>query len=91
VTDRIHEQANTHCRFSHLLCSRFCHQTRKKSAVASTRLGTTNIFVVAATKNFAAATERFVGRTKHFVVVTKYFAIPISTNDFVGITKPFFP
>jgi len=49
------------------------------------------IFFVAATKNFATATKRFVDRTKHFVVVTKYFFIPISTNDFVGITKRFTP
>jgi len=48
-----------------------------------------NFFV--ATKNFAAATKRFVDRTKHFVVVTNYFFIPILTNDFVGITKPFIP
>jgi len=45
-----------------------------------------------ATKNFAAATKRFVDRTKHFVVATKnIFVIPILTNDFVGITKPFIP
>jgi len=47
-------------------------------------------FFVAANKNFAAATKPFVYRTEHFVV-TIYFFIPISTNDFVGITKPFFP
>jgi len=34
--------------------------------------------------------QRFVDRTNHFVVVTKNFIIPILTNDFVGITKPFF-
>jgi len=39
----------------------------------ATRLGKTNTFFVAATKNFAAAAKRFVDRTKHFVVVTKYF------------------
>jgi len=48
---------------------RYCSGTRKK-------LGTTNNFIVAATKNFAAATKRFVDRTKHFVVVTKYFCYP---------------
>jgi len=42
--------------------------------VTATKLGTTNKFFVAATKNFAAATKRFVGRTKHFV--TKYFCYP---------------
>jgi len=42
-------------------------------------------------KNFGAATKRFVDRTKRFVVVANIFAIPILTNDFVGITKPFFP
>ena len=57
---------------------------------AATKLGTTNNFFVAATKNFAAATKRFVDRTKHFVVVTNVFAIPILTNDYVSITKPFF-
>jgi len=41
-----------------------------------TKLGTTNIFFVAATKNFPAATRRLVDRTKHFVVVTKYFYYP---------------
>jgi len=41
----------------------------------ATKLGTTNKYFVAATKNFAAATKRFVNRTKHFVV-TKYFCYP---------------
>jgi len=44
--------------------------------LGATKLGTTNIFFVAATKNFAAATKRFVDRTKHFVVVTKSFCHP---------------
>jgi len=48
--------------------------------VTATKLGTTNNFFVAATKNFAAATKRFVDSTKHFVDVTKYFYIPILTN-----------
>jgi len=48
----------------------------KNGFVTATKLGTTNIFFVSATKNFAAATERFVDRTKHFVVVTKYFCYP---------------
>jgi len=51
-------------------------QHRKNGFVTATKLGTTNIFFVAATKNFAAATKRFVDRTKHFVVVTKYFCYP---------------
>jgi len=42
----------------------------------ATKLGTTNEFFVAATKNFAAATKCFLDRTKHFVVVTKYFCYP---------------
>jgi len=63
----------------------------KNDFVTATKLGTTNKIIVAATKNFAAATKRFVDRTKHFVVVTKYFANHILTNDFVSITKPFFP
>jgi len=50
--------------------------TEKISFVTATKLGTTNNFFVAATKNFAAATKPFVGRTKHFVVVTKYFCYP---------------
>jgi len=50
--------------------------TEKNGFVAATRLGTTNKFFVAATKNFAAATKRFVDRIKHFVVVTKYFCYP---------------
>jgi len=41
--------------------------------VTATKLGTTNTFFVAATKNFAAAAKHFVHRTKHLVVVTKYF------------------
>ena len=48
----------------------------KNGFVTATKLGTTNIFFVAATKNFAAATKCFVDRTKHFVVVTKYFSYP---------------
>jgi len=50
--------------------------TEKNGFVTATKLRTTNIFVVAATKIFAAATKRFVDRTKHFVVVTKYFCYP---------------
>jgi len=50
---------------------------KKNGFVTATKLGTTDNFFVAATKNFAAATKRFVDRTKHFVVVTKYFVIPI--------------
>jgi len=51
--------------------------TRKKNGfVTATKLGTTNKFFVAATKNFAAATKRFVDRNKHFVVVTKYSCYP---------------
>jgi len=50
--------------------------TEKYGFVTATKLGTTNNFFVAATKNFAAATKRFVNRTKHFVVVTKYFCYP---------------
>jgi len=53
--------------------------------------GNKYFFLVAATKNFAAATKRLVDRTKYFVVVTFFFAIPMLTNDFVGITKPFIP
>jgi len=49
------------------------HLHGKKWFVTATKLGTTNKFFVAATKNFAAATKRFVDRTKHFVVVTKCF------------------
>jgi len=48
----------------------------KNSFVTATKLGTTNEFFVASTKNFAATTKRFVDRTKHFVVVTKYFCYP---------------
>jgi len=48
----------------------------KNGFVTATKLRTTNIFFVAATKNLAAATKRFVDRAKHFVVVTKYFCCP---------------
>jgi len=70
----------------------FFGYTEKNGFVSATKLGTTNNFFVAATKNFAASTKRFVDRTKHFVVVTKYFCYPyFNKNDFVGITKPFIP
>ena len=49
---------------------------KKNGLVTATKLGTTNNFFVAATKNFAAVTKRFVDRTKYFVVVTKYFCYP---------------
>jgi len=42
--------------------------TGKNGFVTATKLGTTYIFFVAATKNFDAATKRFVDRTNHFVV-----------------------
>jgi len=48
----------------------------KNGSVTATKLGTTNEFFVASTKNFAAVTICFVGRTKHFLVVTKYFCYP---------------
>jgi len=48
----------------------------KDDFVTATKVGTTDKFFVAATKNFAAATKRFVDRTKYFVVVTKYFCYP---------------
>jgi len=44
----------------------------KNCFVTATKLGTTNKFFVAATKNFAAATKRFVDRTKN-VGKPKYF------------------
>jgi len=50
--------------------------TGKNGFVTATKLGTTNTFFVAATKNLAAAIKCFVDRTKHFVVVTKYFCYP---------------
>jgi len=53
-----------------------CLYTEKSGFVTATKLGTTNIFFVAATKNFDAATKHFVDRTKHFVVRTKYFCYP---------------
>jgi len=54
----------------------FAPHSEKTGFVTATKLGTTNKFFVAATKNFAAATKRFVDRTKHFVFVTKYFCYP---------------
>ena len=51
--------------------------SRKKNGfVTATKLGKTNKFFVAATKNFAAATKRFVDRTKRFVAITKCFCYP---------------
>ena len=50
--------------------------TEKNRFVTATKLGTTNKFFVAATKNFATAINRFVDRTKHFAAVTKYFCYP---------------
>jgi len=38
-------------------------RTEKNGFVTATKLGTTNKFFVAATKNFATATKRFVDRT----------------------------
>jgi len=73
------------------ISSQFSLNTEENGFVTATKLGTTNKFFVAATKYFAAATKRFVDRTKHFVVLTIFLVIPIFTNDFVGITKRFFP
>jgi len=67
------------------------YQSRKNNAfVTATKLGTTNNFFVAATKNFAAATKRFVDRTKHFVVVTKYFCYPYYNKGFCWYSKTFY-
>jgi len=54
----------------------FVRSTEKNGFVTATKLGTTNEFFVASTKNFAAATKRFVERTNHIVVETKYFCYP---------------
>jgi len=64
--------------------------TEKNGFVMATKLGTRNIFFVAATKNFAAATKRFVDRSKHFVVVTKYFCYPCFNKRFCWYNKTFF-
>jgi len=58
--------------------------------ITATKLGTTNNFFLAATKNFAAATKRFVDRTKHFVVVTKYFCYPFFLQMILLYNKTFF-
>jgi len=70
------------------LCSPLVHG--KNGFVTATKLGTTNQFFVAATKNFAAATKRFVDRTKHFVVVTKYFCYPYFNKLFCWYNKTFY-
>jgi len=54
----------------------------KNGFVTAAKLGTTDKFFVAATKNFAATTKRFVDRTKHFVVVTKCFCYPYFNKRF---------
>ena len=59
-----------------LIASSAVYTRKKNGFVTATKLGTTNEFFVASTKNFAAATKRFVDRTKHFVVVTNYFCYP---------------
>jgi len=41
----------------------------KNGFITAAKLGTTNNFFVAATKNFAAATKRLVDRTKHFLLL----------------------
>ena len=65
--------SNTPLRWVHT-CKYSCAE--ENGFVTATKLGTTNKFFVAATKNFAAATKRFVDRNKNFVVVTKYFCYP---------------
>jgi len=50
--------------------------TERNGFVTATKLGTTNKFFVAETKNFAAVSKSLVDKTKHFVVVTKYFCYP---------------
>jgi len=66
------------------------HCTEKNGFVTATKLGVTNYFFVAATKNFAAATKRFVDRTKHFVVVTKDFCYPYFNKWFCWYNKTFY-
>jgi len=56
--------------------TRVKHLHGKKWFCCGKKIGTTNEFSDASTKNFATATKRFVDRTKHFVVVTKYFCYP---------------
>jgi len=72
------------------LCGLCIVARKKKGFVMATKLGTTNAFFVASTKNFAAATTRFVDRTKHFVVVTKYFCYPYFNKCLCWCNKTFF-
>jgi len=58
--------------------------------VTATKSGTTNKFLVAATKNYDAATKRFVDRNKHFVVVTKYFCYSYFNKWFCWYNKTFY-
>jgi len=63
--------------FSTFCVPPFVAYTEKNGFVTATKLGTTNTFYVAATKNFAAATKLFVDITKDVVVgPTKYFCYP---------------
>jgi len=74
----------------------FSEHTEKNGFVTATKLGTTNNFFAAATKNFAAATRNFaaatkraIDRNKHFVVVTKYFCCPYFKKLFCWYNKTF--
>jgi len=78
-------------RDSFYFCSAFRQHIEKNGFVTATKLGTTNEFFVASTKNFAAATKRLLIERNILLLWQNIFVIPTLTNDFVGITKPFFP
>jgi len=64
--------------------------TEKNGFVTATKLGTTNEFFVASTKNFAAATKRLLIELSILLLQQNIFVTFILTDDFAGITKPFF-
>jgi len=64
--------------------------TEKNGFDTATKLGTTNEFFVAPTKNFATTTKRFLDRTIHFVVVIKYFCYPYFNKWLCWYNKTFF-
>jgi len=63
----------------------------KNGFVTATKLGTTDTFFVAATKILLQQPNVLLTELNILLLSQNVFVIPIVTNDFVSMTKPFFP
>ena len=83
-TYRIHSQSKFLCCVQFLLHG-------KKGFVSATKLGTTNNFLLLQPKISLQQPNVLLTELNILLLSQNVFVIPILTNDFVSITKPFLP